>query len=148
MAQIAPVWLNKSETLKKIESSIIEASKEKAELIVFGEALLPGYPFWLGLTNGAEFNSSLQKELHAHYIRNSVQIESIVSGSQRDRLGRGGGRPSPQQSAHSRNDPIDPGRSLPRNGGRSAIPGPHDRDLAALPTEQRSGRARLSQGYP
>ncbi len=45
LAQISPVWLNKSETLKKIENSIIEASKEKVELIVFGEGLVPGYPF-------------------------------------------------------------------------------------------------------
>ena len=38
--------------------------------------MLPGYPFWLGLTNGAEFNSTVQKELHAHYLRNSIQIEA------------------------------------------------------------------------
>ncbi|NOX65618.1 MAG: carbon-nitrogen hydrolase family protein, partial [Chlorobi bacterium] len=46
------------------------------ELIVFGEGLLPGYPFWLSLTNGSEFNSTVQKEIHAHYIRNSIQIEA------------------------------------------------------------------------
>ncbi|WP_391594014.1 nitrilase-related carbon-nitrogen hydrolase, partial [Winogradskyella sp.] len=40
MAQIAPVWLDKSATLRKIESYIIEASNTDCELIVFGEALL------------------------------------------------------------------------------------------------------------
>jgi nitrilase len=75
MAQIAPVWLCKNKTIDKIKSSIVEAGKDKCELIVFGEALLPGYPFWLSLTNGSEFNSILQKELHAHYVRNAVQIE-------------------------------------------------------------------------
>ena len=75
LAQIAPVWLNKEQTIQKIENSIVEAAKEKAELIVFGEALLPGYPFWIALTNGAEWNSSTQKELHAHYVKNSVTIE-------------------------------------------------------------------------
>ena len=43
--------------------------------MVFGEGLLPGYPFWIGLTDGAAWDSKVQKELHAHYIRNSVQIE-------------------------------------------------------------------------
>ena len=75
LAQISPVWLNKSLTIQKIENSIKEAAKEQAELIVFGEALLPGYPFWIALTNGAEWNSSVQKELHAHYIKNSITIE-------------------------------------------------------------------------
>lgn len=75
MAQIAPVWLDKIQTLEKIKSFLIEAGKNKCELIVFGEGLLPGYPFWLSLTNGSAFNSPMQKELYAHYCRNAVQIE-------------------------------------------------------------------------
>jgi nitrilase len=75
LAQISPIWLNKKRTIQKIENTIIDASKEKAELIVYGEALLPGYPFWIGLTNGAEWNSSVQKEIHAHYVQNSITIE-------------------------------------------------------------------------
>jgi nitrilase len=75
MAQIAPVWLDKNATLQKIENSIIEASKENCELIVFGEALLPGYPFWLALTGGAEWDKKVNKELHAHYVSNSICIE-------------------------------------------------------------------------
>ncbi|WP_340154911.1 carbon-nitrogen hydrolase family protein [uncultured Winogradskyella sp.] len=74
MAQIAPVWLDKKATLQKIENSIIEAAKENCELIVFGEALLPGYPFWLALTGGAEWDKKVNKELHAHYVRNSICI--------------------------------------------------------------------------
>ena len=75
LAQISPVWLNKSETLKKVEQSIIDASKENVELIVFGEGLVPGYPFWLALTGGAEWNKNVNKELHAHYVSNSITIE-------------------------------------------------------------------------
>lgn len=75
MAQISPVWLDKSATLKKIESSINDAAEEGCELIVFGEVLLPGYPFWLALTGGAEWNTNLNKELHAHYVNNSICIE-------------------------------------------------------------------------
>jgi nitrilase len=76
LAQISPVWLNKLKTLEKIKNAIVEAAHQKCELVVFGEALLPGYPFWLALTNGAEWNSPVQKEIHAHYIRNSIQIEA------------------------------------------------------------------------
>ncbi|MFT7072243.1 carbon-nitrogen hydrolase family protein [Patiriisocius sp. Uisw_017] len=75
LAQIAPVWLDKQATLKKIYHQIEEAAKEKAELIVFGEGLVPGYPFWLSLTGGAEWNQTINKELHAAYVRNSITIE-------------------------------------------------------------------------
>jgi len=75
LAQISPVWLDKNKTLEKIKTYISEAGESGCELVVFGEALLPGYPFWLTLTNSPEFNSKVQKELHAHYIRNSIQIE-------------------------------------------------------------------------
>lgn len=76
MAQISPVWLNKGETILKIINYIEEAAKVNCELVVFGEALLPGYPFWLALTEGAVWNSALNKELHAHYVRNAVTIEN------------------------------------------------------------------------
>ena len=76
LAQISPVWLNKKKTTEKIISYIEEAGKQDCELVVFGEGLLPGYPFWLSFTNGAEFNSKFHKEIQAHYISNSVEIES------------------------------------------------------------------------
>ncbi len=76
LAQIAPVWLDKAKTIEKVKSYIEDAGKQQCNLIVFGEGLLPGYPFWLSLTNGASFNNSMQKEIHAHYIRNAIQIEA------------------------------------------------------------------------
>ena len=76
MAQIAPVWLNKEKTIEKIKSYIRDAAAQKCELIVFGEGLLPGYPFWLSLTDASTFESPIQKEIHAHYIRQSIQIEN------------------------------------------------------------------------
>jgi nitrilase len=76
LAQISPIWLDKNATLEKIEATITEAAQNKTELLVFGEALLPGYPFWLALTNGAAWDSKINKELHAHYARNAIQIET------------------------------------------------------------------------
>jgi len=76
LAQIAPVWLNKEKTIEKILSYVTDAVGKGCELLVFGEALLPGYPFWLALTDGAAWDSKVQKELHAHYMNNAVQPES------------------------------------------------------------------------
>ena len=42
LCQMAPVWLSKAKTLKKILKQAKEAGKQGCELIVFGEALLKG----------------------------------------------------------------------------------------------------------
>lgn len=75
MSQISPVWLDKAKTIEKVIEQIKLAKEKHCELVVFGEGLIPGYPFWLGLTKATEFDSKMQKELHAHYVRNSIQIE-------------------------------------------------------------------------
>jgi nitrilase len=74
LAQMAPVWLNREATLKKITGQVEKAAAQGAHLVVFGEALLPGYPFWPELTNGAVFESSSQKALFAHYVNNAVDL--------------------------------------------------------------------------
>ncbi len=76
LAQISPVWLNKKLTINKVKSYLAQAGSEKCDIVIFGEGIIPGYPFWVSLTNGAVFNSTVQKEIFAHYLRNSIQIES------------------------------------------------------------------------
>jgi nitrilase len=72
IAQIAPVWLNREQTLAKIVRYVNQAANEGCQLVAFGEALLPGYPFWIELTDGARFNSSVQKDIHAHYMHQAI----------------------------------------------------------------------------
>jgi len=74
LVQIAPAWLQREATLEKILERLEQAAEQGAELAVFGEALLPGYPFWPELTDGARFESADQKELFAHYARQAVDI--------------------------------------------------------------------------
>ena len=76
VAQIAPVWLDRDATGAKIVDWIREAASQDCELVVFGEALLPGYPFWVERTDGARFESELQKDLYRHYVEQSVCIEA------------------------------------------------------------------------
>ncbi len=75
-AQIAPVWLDRERTLAKVVGQVHAAADAGCQLVAFGEALIPGYPFWVERTDGARFNSPVQKELHAHYMHNAVQIEA------------------------------------------------------------------------
>ena len=74
LAQIAPVWLDRPATLQKIEDRVADAAANGAGMVVFGEALLPGYPFWPERTGGAVFDSPPQKQTHARYVANAVAV--------------------------------------------------------------------------
>lgn len=75
IAQMAPIWLDRSATLEKVFDWVAKAAHSGASLVVFGEGVLPGYPFWIEHTDGARFDSALQKSLFAHYVDQSVDIE-------------------------------------------------------------------------
>ena len=75
-AQIAPVWLDRARTLEKVVQKMEDAHAAGCGLVAFGEALVPGYPFWQEHTGGARFNSATQKEIHALYSDQAVQIEA------------------------------------------------------------------------
>jgi nitrilase len=74
LAQMAPIWLNRGATLEKMAGYANDAAAQGAKLVVFGEALMPGYPFWPDLTGGARFNDDVQKDIFAHYVDNAVDI--------------------------------------------------------------------------
>ncbi|NVJ60764.1 MAG: carbon-nitrogen hydrolase family protein [Gammaproteobacteria bacterium] len=74
IAQISPVWLHKKATLEKVAQYIEQAADNGAHLVAFGEALAPGYPYWLELTGGAAFNNEKQKEMFAWYNREAIAV--------------------------------------------------------------------------
>ena len=76
LAQLPPVWLHKEATIERVTNTMEQAARENAELLVFGEGFLPGYPFWLAYTDGAAWDLPVNKELHAHYAQNAVSIEN------------------------------------------------------------------------
>ena len=75
LAQISPIWLERDATIDKVVSWMERAAADDCTLVVFGEALVPGYPFWIERTDGARFESDLQKSLYAHYVSQAVSIE-------------------------------------------------------------------------
>ncbi|MFP4527650.1 MAG: carbon-nitrogen hydrolase family protein [Candidatus Kapaibacterium sp.] len=75
LAQIAPVWLDREKTIAKMTNYIALAARNGCRIVAFGEAVLPGYPFWVELTDGARFNSDIQKDIFAHYAAQAVSIE-------------------------------------------------------------------------
>lgn len=73
--QIAPIWFDRAATLEKVAACLEDAARNGCQLVAFGEALVPGYPFWIERTDGARFNDPKQKAIYARYLDQGVVIE-------------------------------------------------------------------------
>ena len=75
IVQKAPVFLDKHKTIEVAVDTVEEAAKNGAELVVFTEAFIPGYPTWIWrLRPGGDWDVS--EELHERLLNNSVTMES------------------------------------------------------------------------
>ena len=71
--QRPPVFLDRMRTIDLAVASVREAAVGGAQLIVFPEAFIPGYPAWIWrLRPGADF--ALCERLHAALLANSVRL--------------------------------------------------------------------------
>ncbi|MGL5002030.1 MAG: nitrilase-related carbon-nitrogen hydrolase, partial [Casimicrobium sp.] len=75
LVQMAPVWLDRVKTLDKVAGYVADAAAQHCDLVTFGEALAPGYPFWIEFTDGAKFNNAAQKAMYATYLDQGVVVE-------------------------------------------------------------------------
>jgi nitrilase len=71
-AQLAPVFLNKEETINKACKAISEAGKNSAELIVFPEAFISGYPDWVWLIPNSK--GPALNELYIKLVENAISV--------------------------------------------------------------------------
>ena len=75
IVQTAPVFLNKSKTIQLAVAKVEEAASNGANLVVFTEAFIPGYPAWIWrLRPGGDWN--LSETLHERLLNNAVNIDS------------------------------------------------------------------------
>ena len=73
--QESPVLLDRKATLGKAVGLVEKAVGQSAELIVFPEAFVPGYPAWIWrLRPGGDFG--LSEQLHARLLDNSVSLKN------------------------------------------------------------------------
>jgi predicted amidohydrolase len=76
--------MHRDATLAKVEDAVREAADGGAQLAVFGEALVPGYPFWVDLTGGARFGDPDQARYFARYLEEGVDVAAgDLAGVQR-----------------------------------------------------------------
>ena len=65
-----PVYFDSGATLTKAVDLITKAARNGAQLIVFPETFLPGFPYWsLNMTKGPEWSG-----IWAEYLRHSIEV--------------------------------------------------------------------------
>ena len=75
VVQKPPVFLNRAETIGNAVTAVGEAVAAGAQLVVFPEAFVPGYPAWIWrLRPGTDM--SLTEQLHALLLANAVNLQS------------------------------------------------------------------------
>jgi nitrilase len=70
--QATPIFMNREATIEKACRLIAEAAAAGAQLAVFPEAFIPGYPDWVWSVPAGE--SDLMNHLYARLMENSVAI--------------------------------------------------------------------------
>jgi nitrilase len=73
--QKAPVFLNKEDTIAKAVDSVNEAASKGAELVIFTEAFIPGYPAWIWRLRPGK-DGRLSETLYSRLFENAVNLES------------------------------------------------------------------------
>ncbi len=74
IVQTAPVFLDKQKTIARAIDKIDQAA-QGAELVIFSEAFIPGYPAWVWrLRPGGDWDIS--EQCHQRLLDNAVRIDS------------------------------------------------------------------------
>lgn len=75
IVQKAPIVLNKEATITSAIKSIDEAAAKGAEMVVFSETFISGYPAWIWrLRPGADWG--INEEIHARFLKSAVSLKS------------------------------------------------------------------------
>jgi nitrilase len=80
--QMAPVYLDAAATWDKLEGRIREAAANGAELVAWGESLIPGYPNWTSITTGDD-----QKPVYARYWREALRLDGPIVAAMKELAG-------------------------------------------------------------
>ena len=77
IVQTGPVYFDLPKSLEKLKDILSNAGKEKADIVVFGECWLTGYPIWLDVCPDVNlWDSEPVKEVWARMYHNALDIKS------------------------------------------------------------------------
>lgn len=79
--QASPVFLNAAATAHKAAKLIAEAGANGAELVVFPEVFIPGYPYWNWITDPVKGSAWFEKLVRASIFVPGPEIATVCSAA-------------------------------------------------------------------
>ena len=74
IVQTSPVLLDREQTVQKAARLTDEAASQGAQLVIFTEAFIPGYPVWMWrLRPGGDWG--ITEKIHARLLENAVSLK-------------------------------------------------------------------------
>ena len=80
-AQLSPVFLDAQATADKAASAIREASTAGADLMVFPEVFIPGYPYWSWITDPVTGSALFEKLAQASILLPGPEIQTVCEAA-------------------------------------------------------------------
>ncbi len=74
VVQSAPILFDKDKTIEKLDRQIEEAASNKAELILFPEVIIPGYPRGLSFGTVVGSRSNEGRDQFLNYWKNAIEV--------------------------------------------------------------------------
>jgi len=78
-AHVAPVFLDKKATVAKALGLIQEAAQKGAQLIVFPESFIPGFPIWAALWSPMENHDLFQRFVENSLLYDGPEVAAIAA---------------------------------------------------------------------
>ena len=79
VAHVAPVFLDKKATVAKALGLIQEAAQKGAQLVVFPESFLPGFPIWAALWSPMENHDLFQRFVENSLLCDGPEVAAIAA---------------------------------------------------------------------
>jgi len=86
VAHVAPIFMNKAQTVAKAISLIEEAAKHGAQLVTFPESFIPGFPIWLALWAPIDNHDLFKKIVDESVYVDGPEIKAISAAAKKNNI--------------------------------------------------------------
>ncbi len=86
VAHVAPVFLDKAGTVAKALGLIQEAAQKGAQLIVFPESFIPGFPIWAAIWSPMENHDLFQRFVENSLLCDGPEVAAIAAQAKKSNI--------------------------------------------------------------